>query len=168
MGRKVEEHPSRKMLEKYADRLREFELNMESLDSMEEAMISPKTSRMDGMPHGSGGTYDRIAALVTGKDDLEEKLAREAEEIARQRTETEALISLIDKADERAVLRLRYIDRMSWGQVARRLYGKAETHGDEDEFTVEDRIARRAFRVHGAALQSLAVVYDKMQGGSEA
>lgn len=158
------EHPARKMLAAYGDKIRELELNMERLSSIEESMTAPKASNLDGMPHGSGAFYDRISSIVSSKDKVEADIIKQAEGVARLRAEIEALISIMDKAEERAVLRLRYIDQQPWADVARCMFGRKCS---DDDYGAEDRCMRRAFRVHGTALENLVKVYDETRGGSE-
>lgn len=164
MGRETTEHPARKMLAAYSDKIRELELNMDRLSSIEESMTAPKASNLDGMPHGSGAFYDRISSLVSNKDKVEADIIKQAEDVARLRAEIEALISLVDKAEERAVLRLRYVDQQQWADVAHCMFGGKYSADDYDD----ERCMRRAFRVHGTALENLIKAYDETRGGSEA
>lgn len=57
----------------------------------------------------------------------------------------------LKRSDERAVIRSRYLDGASWGDVVDLLYGD-----EEDLLEREDMYRKRVFKLHGRALLSMA------------
>lgn len=78
------------------------------------------TANLSGMPTG-GGTTSKTALFVEQLDAAERKETA-ALALARERyAEVSALIDTVQEADQRNVLRCRYIDGLTWEQAAERL-----------------------------------------------
>lgn len=160
MDREKAEKPVRVMLENYLDHARELDLKLERLGRIDESMQSPKAPRLDGMPH-SGGFSDRLADMVSRKDELERKIEELACKQSERRQMIEGYVSQLKKADEREIIRLRYIDRESWPSCCEILYG------DSMDFEAKiDTYTKRAFRIHGHALEQLNAIYEAETGGA--
>ena len=77
------------------------------------------TANLSGMP--TGGATSKTALLVEQLDAAERKETA-ALAVARARlAEVSALIDTVQEADQRNVLRCRYIDGLTWEQAAERL-----------------------------------------------
>ena len=77
------------------------------------------------------------------KFDLEEDIRATLEHRRRERMFFAKIIRRLKRSDERAVIRSRYLDGASWGDVVDLLYG-------------EDMYRKRVFKLHGRALLSMA------------
>ena len=114
------------------DMLREKERIMSRLTRM--------TSSISGMPHG-GGESDKLTDGVSKLIDLDKEIDGRVDALVDFRREIEGKISALDSDMQRRLLKLRYIDGMTWERVA-----------------VEMGYERRQIcRIHGYALMSLNV-----------
>ena len=92
------------------------------------------TQALRPAPGGSGG-QDKVAAGVELLDSYQRKLADQLAESERLRAEIEQAIDALPSADQRLVMRARYIDGRAWWQIAnqmdvsdswvKKLHGKA-------------------------------------------
>ena len=65
----------------------------------------------------------------------------------------------IQHPDERAVIRIRYIDRENWRTVAKMMFGM------NDDFDYrEDTYIRRVHKIHGSALLDMARIMEELCG----
>ena len=69
------------------------------------------------------------------------------------RRELERMIGLMKKPDEQTIIEMRYFDEASWWTICAVLYGK-----EDDYETNSQRYLKRAFKIHGSALQTLAKI----------
>ena len=83
------------------------------------------TQRLTGMPAGGDG-HDRMMAYVAKLDELEDKFAKLIIEQAETRLKVEQAIEDLPEQQER-VLRLRFIDGLSWRKIGRRMH-YSESH----------------------------------------
>ena len=74
------------------------------------------TLQLDGMPHGSDGT-DKMATLTATIVDLEKKLDKRRVDCEKEMQRAETVIDTLPD-QQRLVMRLRYIEGLSWKQVA--------------------------------------------------
>ena len=140
----------------YTALLREIDNQQERLDRMESNMGVLPGPDMSGMPRPKGGVSDRVSVAVVRKVALEEKIA---EVVAIEREENAALEELIGQLadpDERAVIRLKYFDRVEWPDIVFVLFGG---HTDlNDRF---ESYQNRVYKIHGRALLNLADILEK-------
>lgn len=89
------------------------------------ASVTLSSPSLDGMPHG-GEYHDRMAEYMAQLDELERDIGktilRLESEILRIETEIETL-----QPREQMIIRLRYIDGLSWRKIAARTH-YAERH----------------------------------------
>lgn len=101
----------RKEIEELGKRIKQLEL-----------ALTGGISKLDGMPrvHGlSDRVGDYVPEILKLKEDAQQKLDDAVKEVAR----LEDFISSIEDAQIRTVFRLRYVNCLSWQQVAVRLGG---------------------------------------------
>jgi len=114
------------------DMLREKEHIMSRLTRM--------TTTISGMPHGggeSGKLTDGVGKLV----ELDREIDSRVDRLVELRREIEEHIAALDSDTQRRLLRLRYINGMTWERVAVEMgYERRQTN-----------------RIHGYALMSLNV-----------
>jgi RNA polymerase sigma factor (sigma-70 family) len=108
------------------------------IKELEATMYSPRGTLLDGMPHGGGGNGSPIESMAAKHDELlgiyQEKVA---ELTAKLQTIEAAIEPLAPR--ERTLLRLYYINGLTWEQVCVAMnYGWTQVH-----------------RIHGRALREL-------------
>lgn len=74
------------------------------------------TPQLDGMPHGSDGS-DKMATITASIVDLEKKLDQRRVNCELEMQIAETVIDTLPD-QQRLVMRLRYIEGLSWKQVA--------------------------------------------------
>lgn len=138
-------------LMEYREREREIDSQIERIENIKGKMIGLRSLEMSGMPHAQFATKDRLTKLLAQKEEVEKDVMRM---IGIQESEKEWINSLlkhVKRADERACIRVRYIDVESWTQVAKILFGS-----NEDFYERKDSYLRRTTKIHGRALQQMA------------
>lgn len=125
------------------------------LACLEYCMGAPSSPNMSGMPSGGRDGSSKVEREVIKKMELEEKLGDMYTEENRLREEIEKLIELMEKPNEQTVVEMRYLDGLKWQVISVALYGEEEDY-DENE----QRYLKRALKIHGSALQTLARIYN--------
>ena len=126
---------------------------LERIAALRSRLESPKSAAITGMPHGNRSENDPFYRGVAKIDDLE---ARAQDLLVVSRTLYRELNDNIDKitgrggADQRCVLRCRYIDGFEWNVVCEVLFSRKPDFDDKLETYL-----RRTFRIHNEALKSL-------------
>lgn len=133
------------------DLRREIENQSERLERLETKLVGVGAQALTGMPKSPSPSNDRISDLMQQKIDLEEDIRATLEHRRRERMFFEKIIRRLKHSDERAVIRSRYLDGASWGDVVDLLYGD-----EEDLLEREDMYRKRVFKLHGRALLSMA------------
>ena len=142
----------KKKLERVATLKRRIDNLIERLEYLESTMGSASTPNLTGLPGGGDGT-SKTEREVARKLELEAQIRDLIADEAKNRKELEGMIGLMEKPDEQTVLEMRYFDGASWWTICSTLYGN-ETDYEEHE----QRYLKRAFKIHGSALQSLAKI----------
>ena len=133
------------------DLRREIENQSERLERLETKLVGVGAHALTDMPKSPSPSNDRISDLMQQKFDLEEDIRATLEHRRRERMFFEKIIRRLKRSDERAVIRSRYLDGASWGDVVDLLYGD-----EEDLLEREDMYRKRVFKLHGRALLSMA------------
>lgn len=133
------------------DLRREIENQSERLERLETKLVGVGAQAFTDMPKSPSPSNDRISDLMQQKFDLEEDIRATLEHRRRERMFFEKIIRRLKRSDERAVIRSRYLDGASWGDVVDLLYGD-----EEDLLEREDMYRKRVFKLHGRALLSMA------------
>lgn len=127
--------------------LRRESLTREYTRVREAATRSTQALSEDGA-HGGGGEADRMGGMACRLAELSELLSDAAREQNEAANEALALIGHVEDPAQNAVLILRYIERLSWDEIARRMN--------------YDR--RWVLRLHGRALSAA----NRWMGGKKA
>lgn len=96
---------------------REIEFDKHRLEELEQLATSPKSQQIDGMPHNTSG-QDVIARQVAEIADLKAIITAKQQQCIYERNRLERYISSIDDSLTRQVFTLRFINGLSWRQVA--------------------------------------------------
>ncbi len=88
-----------------------------------EARLQPKAANVSGAVKTSS-PKNVIEEITPEIIDLKERIRREREEYIKEQAVIEDYIGTVDNYQDRLILLHRFVDLMSWRQVARRLGGK--------------------------------------------
>jgi len=107
----------------------------------EMAKATKITSVLTGMPHGGGG-HDQVADGVIKIDEIKQAYKETLGELEDMQHELDPLIDTLDNPDDRAVMRLRYIECYSPEDIAEAIH-----RTDRSVYyylsRAEDQLARR-------------------------
>lgn len=135
----------------YRETERDIDTQVERLDRLDMQMTSVSSPIISDMPRSPSPVYDRAAALVAKKVDLENEIRETMQSQKKKREQIEEILKHIRSSDERGVIRIRYLDRASWYEVTDILFG-----GKNDYIDKEETYLRRVHKIHGSALQHIA------------
>lgn len=101
---------------------REIEMDKRRLESLKMKSQSPSSARLDGMPHSTSieSRVERYAAEIA---DLEAIIAAKCEQYIHERNRLERYISDIDDSLTRQIFTFRFVNGLSWTQVAAHIGG---------------------------------------------
>lgn len=135
----------------YREMSRDIENQNERLERINVKLIGVGAQSITDMPKSPSHTDDRTVELIQQKMELEEEIREVVEKRRAERVFFESVIKCLRRSDERAVIRVRYIDGANWDEVVDVLFG-----GKEDLLEREDIYLRRVYKLHGQALLSMA------------
>ena len=135
----------------YREMARDLFLQDERLERIEVRMIGVGAMNISDMPRSPSHKQDRLTDLVALKMELQENVAEEEKRLVEMRSRLEHVLQQIRSADQRNVIRMRYIDGDEWVQICRRLYEEREDYDDK-----ADSYLRQVYRLHGYALYYMA------------
>lgn len=96
---------------------REIELDKQKLEELEALVSGPKAVKLDGMPHMSG-YGDALARNVAEIVDLKAIIAAKQQQCIFERNRLERYIESIPDSLTRQIFAFRFINGLSWAQVA--------------------------------------------------
>lgn len=143
-------------LVEYLDNEREIDNQIERIEHLTTKMVGLGAQVISDMPKAHGASTDRMADMLSQKDELEQSVLAAIESQSRTRKKIEELLHKIRNPDERAVIRMRYMDRSSWTEVRDMMFGSKD---DFDE--KEETYLRRTYRIHGSALVDIAKLLEQ-------
>lgn len=155
MAKKTEAIKER--LQAYTESRRDYEMQIERLQRMA-AASQYKSPSFEPMPGGGSPSKDKIADAICELIELENQLKDDKDALDEERRQIDALIRKMKKADERAIIRMKYFDGMGWTDIAHAIY-----HREEDFKQAVSAYQQKAYKLHGAALLSLAKIYNKKE-----
>lgn len=96
---------------------KEIQMDKQRLESLRTKSLSPVSPRFDGIPHGKGveSKVERYAAEIA---DLEAIIAAKQEQCIHECNRLERYISDIEDSLTRQIFTYRFVNGMSWNQVA--------------------------------------------------
>ena len=108
-------------------------------------------STLTDMPKNPSAAPDKAAETISKILDIENSLREAIENQKKERTAIEKIIINLKSSKERAVIRTRYLDSMSWHEVSELMFGK-----EKDYLEKQDSYERMMYRIHGSALLNMA------------
>lgn len=142
----------KQQLKDYKRLRKEIECEQERLEMIEVKILGISSKNSDGMPRSSSSEYDKMATQIAYKTDIENNLAQLLQKEKSKRMEIEKeIVERLEYPDERMLIRLRYIDGLSWREISELLFSKRR-----DYYEDEEKYKRRVYRIHGNALVKMA------------
>lgn len=142
-------------LNAYRDGEREIENQTEALERLITKLEGVGAQEITDIPRSPSPPNDRMSELVAQKIEIEEEIAEVLEGQRKERKFITGILRKIKSADERAVIRFRYIIGLSWEEVTDAMYGACV-----DYLGKEETYQRRVYRIHGSALIHMAEYID--------
>lgn len=140
----------KKRLRKLRDDGFELENQMLRLEWAEHNMIGVGSPMLSDMPKNPSPSNDRLVNALNKKMEIEAEIDHISEGFMRERRVLGDAIANIGHSDYRAVLRMRYFDRLEWEDIVRMMYSKRKDYYDNSE-----KYHKAIFKVHGNALVEL-------------
>lgn len=107
---------TKERLRKYRDLSQELRQIQQKIETMESALCSPKIQRITGMPSAPNGGHNTKEDLMAEHIELLEHYKVKEAGLKAEQLAIEKAIESLDYR-ERTVLRLYYIDGLTWEQV---------------------------------------------------
>lgn len=138
-------------LQQYREREREIDNQIERLERLEAKLYGVGSPQLTDMPKASSPAGDKTVALIAQKEELDGLIRELVKEQTRERGWIEDILTGLTRSDEKAVIRVRYIDGEKWTEVSDLLFGSADDYEDK-----RDSYLRRTTKLHGQALMNMA------------
>ena len=87
------------------------------------ACLQPGGMELDGMPRSPSHGNSLIEKAVIQISDIEERIRRQQREYIRERVKIEDYINSVEDYQIRLILLFRFVDLLTWQQVAQRIGG---------------------------------------------
>ena len=129
---------TRTRLQQYTDLVTERDSIKATLAEMEGTIYAPATQNLDGMPRGSSGFGSSVERAAIPHAELSDRLRVILAQISEETLEIERAIESLPPR-ERNLIRMHYIDGVSWEEVAQRTC----------------YCLRQVYRIHRRALEML-------------
>lgn len=141
----------KRRLADYSELEKDIQNQLERLERLSAKMYGLSSPALTGMPSSGSKSVDKLTYLVSKRDELQSSIDDKIRRRDSDRLYLQNLVNGLSKADERAVIELRYFDGEKWSDVNSIIFG---TKDDFDE--KEDSYLRRTHMMHGDALIQMA------------
>jgi hypothetical protein len=124
------------------------------LERLESKLTYPRSAALSGVPGAAASDPDRLAHALAELEELRTENRKRVAALRDLRHRIEGAVRLIDGPgwpNQRAVLRMRYLDGEQWEVIAQLLFGR-----DPDFQMKQDSYIRRVYKIRKAALRTLA------------
>jgi len=148
-------------LREFAEQQRELDGQYERLERLQARLESYGVQEISDMPRSPSPPNDRVSVLMSKKIDLEQNLKLDIKEHQITEQRIEYVLNHIEKARERTVIRMRYIDDEPWDTITFTLFGDLSDYTDKYR-----NYMRRSYLIHCAAKLDMAK-YFKDSGDPE-
>lgn len=119
---------TKEQLRQYTDLKRESEHLDAILKRLENEEPAPRTSKLDGMPHGSSGENYVQEDKMDREKEVRQLYHEKKAQLDAQLLEIENAIEVLEST-ERELIRLRYLEGLKWEEVAVEIgYSWQQTH----------------------------------------
>lgn len=138
-------------LKTYPEKLSDIRNMQAQLERLEDKLSSIGSPTLSDMPKAPSRAMDKEAELIAQKIDLEREIEQEKKNVHTLRLEIERVMGHLKKANEKAVIRARYLCEETWNDVTFILFGAKMDYLDKEESYL-----RRTHMIHGSALLNMA------------
>ena len=145
-------------LSEYREDEKELDEQCERLEKLQAKMIGLGAQVITDMPIVHGASNDRLTDLIAKKDEIDTSIKKLAMKHLKDRENIEKVVSELKTAEEKSVVRLRYVDALRWEDVSQLIFGKKD-----DYMGKEDSYLRRVFLTHGNALTGMVDILQQEQ-----
>lgn len=108
---------------------REIETDQKRLEELEQIAGTPSLSHLTGMPHAPNKNDSKVERLAAEIVDLQAIIAARQIQCIHERARLERWISAIPDSLTRQIFTLRFVDGMSWVEVAVQIGGGNTVEG---------------------------------------
>ncbi len=129
----------------------EMQIELDRLESINDRLYHLSASLPNGMPKAPSPNPDRTGYLIELKEAAANRIAQIGKKQVEQARQIETWVELLHAPKERAVMRLRYLDALSWADVSFSLYGSQLDFNEKEESYL-----RQTYRLHKKALELIA------------
>lgn len=140
----------KKRLSHYKELEREIENQLERLENIDAKMYTIGSPELTDMPKADTVVAYRIGNLVAKKEELLGQIQDAVSKRDEERRWIERVLNHVENSNQRAVIRMRYIDSETWDSVAFMLFGAREDYPNRIQTYL-----RRTTKLHGTALVSM-------------
>lgn len=154
--RKYSAKAIKERLNEYRENERDIDNQIERLERLVAKMTSTSAKPITDMPRTPGVAGDRMGVYIGQKEELENSIRAAIETQGQERSNIEGLLKTLRHSDERAVIRMRYMDQESWKAVSKMLFGNRPDYEEKEEAYL-----RRTHKVHGTALVDIAKALEQ-------
>lgn len=102
----------------YRDLHREVRQLKKQLQSFEEHMYSPRGQRFTSTPHAANGKGYTMDDMVISHMELADTFNAKILELSKELKDLEKAVETLESPQERAVMRYRYFDGLSWYKIS--------------------------------------------------
>lgn len=142
--------PIKERLKAYVAINREIDNDIERLDFFETKMYGIGGQNLTGMPHNPSPDFDKIGAMTAKKEELEQHIKETIKIRDSERNSIKAMTRQLTVPDEKAVIKMKYLDMAEWPDISMMLFGMKDDFNDRYESYM-----RRVFKLHGSALAKM-------------
>lgn len=154
-SRTGEDMIDKEFLIQHLEMINEYQQEVQRLEEYKAGADMYVIAKVDGMPHTTGVHSDKTAAWMVHREMLEENVTELQSVIKEQELQIESVVRKLHKANEKTVIRLRYIDGFRWEDIAFFFYGNNIDYCDRIDWYI-----LKVQRVHGAALKNIIKVQE--------
>lgn len=138
-------------LRTYPEKQQDIRNMQAQYERLEDKLSSIGSPTLSDMPKSPSRVMDKEAELIAQKVDLEKEIEMAKKDVHQLRVEIEKVMSCLKKANEKAVIRARYLCEEEWNDISFILFGAKEDYLDKEE-----SYERRTYMIHGSALLNMA------------
>ena len=135
----------------YRESERDIENKTEMLERLKSKLEGMGAREISDMPRSPSPPKDRISDLLSQKIEVEAEIEEAVAHRKEERCYIEGILKHIKGADEKGVIRFRYLLGMDWTDVTNALFGAKSDYLDK-----EGSYLRRTTKLHGRAIYSMA------------
>lgn len=141
---------TKERLEDYRELDRDIDNQIERLERLESKIFGLGSPEFSDMPKSKSQSNDRVTHLLHKRDELKEEIDALIQERDAEKMFFEKAMRTIRCSDQKAVIRMRYFDRLEFNDVSFLLFGSRDDYEERQETYL-----RRTFSLRNAAVKGI-------------